>query len=161
MGSIQIAIHIDAPLDLVATLLQQVQRIPEWQYNVRDVKEIDGPMDHVKAAYTLVYRWMGRCMDRRMVITQYNPPEIVEQTATTTLGGSVCSCTHLEPAGIGTDIHWRVEYHLPGGFFGVAADRLLFRALYRRAMRKSIENLKALAEGKLPSHEPLRSSQRR
>jgi uncharacterized membrane protein len=160
MGSIQMAIHIDAPLDLVATLLQQVERIPEWQCNVSDVKEIDGPMDHVKAAYTLVYRRMGRCMDRRMVITQYNPPEIVEQTATTTLRGRMYSCTHLEPAGNGTDLHWRIVYHVPGAFLGVAADRLLFRAMHSRAMRKNIENLKAVAEGKPPSHGPLRSNQR-
>ena len=161
MSSIQMAIHIDAPLDIVATLLQQVQRIPEWQFNVCDVKDLDVRMDHVKAGCTLVYRCMGRCMDRRMVITQYNPPEIVEQTATTTLGGRMYSCTHLEPAGNGTDVHWRIVYHLPGRFFGVAADRLLFRAMHRRTVRKNIENLKALAEGKLPAHEPLRSSQRR
>jgi uncharacterized membrane protein len=161
MGSIQMAIHIDAPLDLVTTLLQQVERIPEWQYNVRDVKDIDGPMDHVKAAYTLVYRRMGRCMDQRMVITQYNPPEIVEQTAATPLGGRMYSCTHLEPAGNGTDVHWRIVYRLPGGFFGVAVDRLLFRAMHGRTMRKSIENLKTVAEGKPPPHGPLWGNKRR
>jgi uncharacterized membrane protein len=161
MGSIQMAIHIDAPPDLVVALLQQVERIPEWQYNVRDVKDIDGPMDHVNAAYTLVYRSMGCCMDRRIVITQHNPPEIVEQTATTTLGGRIYSCTHFEPAGNGADVHWRIVYRLPGGFFGVAADKLLFRAMHGRAMRKSLVNLKAVAEGKPPTHGPLRSNQRR
>jgi len=107
-----------------------------------------------------VYRSMGRCIDRRMVITQYNPPEIVEQTATSTLGGRIHSSTHLEPAGNGTDVHWRIVYHLPGGFFGVVADKLIFRAMHGRVMRNSIENLKAVAERKSPTYGLLRSNQR-
>jgi uncharacterized membrane protein len=156
MGRIQLDFHVNAPVEQVATLFQQVERVPEWQYDILEVKDVSGPLDHVGASYTLVYWRMGRRLAQRMVITKFEPLKMMEQTANTPLGGRMTSATRLESVPNGTDIHWQMDYRLPGGLIGGIADRLLFRAAFERTVKEYMENLDALAEGKMPPHASVR-----
>src|SRR5688572_30108943 len=60
MGQIRERIHIDAPPEKVWELGADAERFPEWQTGVVRVKDVSGPIDHVGAHYTMVYRTMGR-----------------------------------------------------------------------------------------------------
>lgn len=75
MGIIHLNFHINDPIEHVAMLYQQIERIPEWQYDILEVKDIDSPLNRVGASYTMVYWRMGRRLEQRMVVTQYDPPE--------------------------------------------------------------------------------------
>lgn len=155
MGTIHLSFHINAPIERVATLYQQIERIPEWQYDILEVKDVDGPL-RVGASYTMVYWRMGRRLEQRMVVTQYDPPRVMQQTANTPLGGRMTSTTHLQSSSDGgTDVRWQMEYYLPGGFLGVVLDRLLFRAAFERTVKQYNENFKALAEGTEPPYKPI------
>jgi len=70
MRTIRLNFHVNAPIERVAALYQQIERVPEWQYDILEVKDVDGPPDHVVASYTLVYWRMGRRLEQRMVVTQ-------------------------------------------------------------------------------------------
>lgn len=156
MGTISLNFHVNAPVERVAMLYQQLERIPEWQYDILEVKNVSGPPDHVGASYTLVYWRMGRPLEQRMVVTQYDPPRVMQQTANTPLGGRMTSTTRLQASDGGTDISWQMEYRLPGGFLGVLLDKVLFRVAFERTVKQYNENFKALAEGAVPPHEPVR-----
>lgn len=155
MGTISLNFHVDVPLERVAMLYQQLERIPEWQYDILEVKDVSGPLDHVGASYTLVYWRMGRRLEQRMLVTHNDPPRVMQQTANTPLGGRMTSTTHLEASEGGTDIHWQMEYRLPGGLVGVILDKVLFRVAFERTVKQYNENFKALAEGAVPPHEPV------
>lgn len=155
MGIIHLNFHINAPVERVATLYQQIERIPEWQYDILEVRDIDGPLNRVGASYTLVYWRMGRRLEQRMVVTQYDPPRVMQQTANTPLGGVMTSTTHLRPSNSGTDVSWQMEYRLPGGFLGNILDKLLFRVAFERTVKRYNENFKALAEGTELPYKPI------
>ncbi len=155
MGNIKLTIHVDASIEKVASLLSNIERIPDWQYDILEVKDVDGPL-YAGAGYTLVYWRMGQRLEQRMKVTIYNPPEVVEQTANTPLGGQMRSSTRLEAFKGGTDIHWQMDYSLPGGIMGDVIDFLFFRAVFKRTVMQYLANLKALAEGKVLPHPPIR-----
>ena len=156
MGHIRLTFHVNAPLERVAALYRDVERVPDWQYDILEVKDVSGPLDRVDASYTLVYWRLGRRLPQRMEITRYEPLALMQQTANTPLGGRMTSTTRLEPAAGGTDVHWEMDYRLPGGPLGELLDRLLFRRAFARTVREYNENFAALAEGRTPPHEPVR-----
>lgn len=155
MSTIRLTFHVNAPLEQVAALYRQLERVPEWQHDILEVKDASGPPDHVGATYTLVYRRMGRRLEQRMVVTRCEPPQLMQQTANTPLGGQMTSTTRLEPSRSGTEVHWQMDYRLPGGIVGALLDRLLFRAAFERTVREYNENFQALAEGREPPHTPI------
>ncbi|WP_062196161.1 SRPBCC family protein [Anaerolinea thermolimosa] len=154
VGIIRLNFHINAPIERVATLYQQIERIPEWQYDILEVKDVDGPL-RLGAAYTMVYWRMGRRLEQRMTVTRYEPPSVMQQTANTPLGGVMTSTTHLQPSEGGTDVRWQMEYRLPGGLLGSILDKLLFRAAFERTVTQYNANFKALAEGTELPYKPI------
>jgi hypothetical protein len=81
-----------------------------------------------------------------MLVTQYDPPRVIQQTANTPPGGRMASTTRLEASEGSTDIHWQMENHLPGGFLGVILDQVLFGAACECAVREYDEHFTALAK---------------
>ena len=54
----------------------------------------------------------------------------------------------LSERAIGTDVNVRVEYEFsPGGAFGKGIDAALLQRLNQANMRRTLQNLKQLAEG--------------
>jgi uncharacterized membrane protein len=51
------------------------------------------------------------------------------------------------PEGEGTRVTMSFEYEMPGGGVGKLVDRLLAERMNAQNLEKSLENLKALAEG--------------
>jgi hypothetical protein len=54
-GTISLNFLVDAPVERMATLYQRLERIPEWQTDILEVKNVSDPLDHVGASYPLVY----------------------------------------------------------------------------------------------------------
>jgi uncharacterized membrane protein len=70
----------------------------------------------------------------------------MELTGTTSHGGHAVTTTRYEPIASGTNVEVELDYELPGGFVGDAADRLFIERAMDRQISHSNENFKALAE---------------
>jgi len=153
MGHIRESIHIDAPIDQVWDLGAKSERYPEWQTGIVEVKNSTGPIDHVGAKHTAVYKSMGRTLEATFEVTRAEKPRLIEQKGTIPGGGHGTSLQTAEPAGGGTDITFTMDYSLPGGFVGGMADKLFMERALERDIRHSNENFKALceAEAKVPA----------
>jgi uncharacterized membrane protein len=153
MGHIRESIHIDAPIDQVWELSANCERFPEWQTGIVEVKDCTGPIDHVGAKYTAVYKSMGRKLEGTFEVTRAEKPRMIEEKATVPGGGHGNSIVTLDPAGGGTDVTLTFDYELPGGFIGDLANKLFMERALERDLRHSNENFKALceAEAKVPA----------
>ncbi len=146
MGHIRESIHVDAPIDQVWELGAKCERYPEWQTGIVEVKDCTGPIDHLGAKYTIVYKSMGRRLEATFEVTRAEKPRLMEQKGTVPGGGHGTSVQTLEPAGGGTDLTFTFDYELPGGFVGGMADKLFMERALERDIRHSNENFKALCE---------------
>lgn len=146
MGHIRESIHVDAPIDQVWELGANCERYPEWQTGVVEVRDCTGPIDHVGAKYTIVYKSMGRRLEATFQVTRAEKPRLVESKGTVPGGGHATSLQSAEPAGGGTDLTFTMDYELPGGFVGGLADKLFMERALERDIRHSNENFKALCE---------------
>jgi len=153
MGHIRESIHIDAPIGQVWELGAKCERYPEWQTGIVEVKDCTGPIDHVGAKYSIVYKSMGRRLDATFEVTRAEGPRLIEQKGTVPGGGHATFLQTAEPAGGGTDITLTMDYELPGGFIGDLANKLFMERALERDIRHSNENFKALceAEAKVPA----------
>ncbi len=153
MGHIRESIHIDAPIEQVWELGAKCERYTEWQTGVVEIRDCSGPIDHVGAKYSLVYKSMGRRLEGTFEVTRAEKPRLIEQKGTIPGGGRGTSVQTAEPAGGGTDLTFTMDYELPGGFVGGMADKLFMERALERDIRHSNENFKALceAEAKVPA----------
>ncbi len=153
MGHIRESIHIDAPIEQVWELGAKCERYTEWQTGVVEIRDCSGPIDHVGAKYSLVYKSMGRRLEGTFEVTRAEKPRLIEQKGTIPGGGRGTSVQTAEPAGGGTDVTFTMDYELPGGFVGGMADKLFMERALERDIRHSNENFKALceAEAKVPA----------
>lgn len=153
MGHIRESIHVDAPIDQVWELGAKCERYPEWQTGIVEVKDCTGPIDHVGAKYTSVYKAMGRSLEVTTEVTRAEKPRLIEDKLTVPGGGHGTSLLTAEPAGGGTDLTFIFDYELPGGFVGGMADKLFMERAIERDIRHGNENFKALceAEAKIPA----------
>lgn len=147
MGHLAETIHIDAPIDRVFAIGAAAERRPEWQISCVQVKDVDGPLDHVGAAYTSVNVVSGRRLEARWQVSRVEYPTLVEFTAVTGPTGTGHSVTRLESEGGGTRYSMEMDYALPNGIIGQVLDRFLVHPALVKDVRASEAMLKALVEG--------------
>lgn len=156
MSIINREFNVDKPLSEVWQFGLDSKRIPKWQYDISAVKNTTDPIAGVGQAYTLVYRMWGRYFDSPVQITRFEPPQTIETSGKTPIGGFYRSTTHMQAVGAGTHVGWQMEYQLPLGFIGKILDFLIFRKAFENTVRKYNDNFKAVVEGKLPPHQTVR-----
>jgi len=152
MQTIKLSFDVDKPLSEVWEFGLDSSRIPDWQFDISDVKNVSGPIQGVGYAYTLVYRMGGRDFDSPVRITRFEPPHTIETSGRTPIGGLFKSMTQMQAVESGTHIDWQMEYQLPLGFIGKILDFLQFRKAFKSTVRKYNDNFKALAEGRHLPH---------
>ncbi len=158
MSTIKLNFEVDKPLSDVWQFGLDSHRIPDWQFDISAVKNSTGFISGVGNAYTLVYRMGGRDFDSPVQVTRFEPPNHIETSGRTPIGGFFRSSTHMQAVGSGTHIEWQMEYKLPFGFIGKMLDFLIFRKAFENTVRKYNENFKAVVEGKQPPHKTVRRS---
>jgi uncharacterized membrane protein len=153
MGHIRETIHVDAPIEQVWELGANCERYLEWQTGIVEVKGCTGPIDHVGARYTAVYKAMGRTLEVTTEATRVEKPRLIESKLTVPGGGHGTTLQMAEPASGGTDLTFTLDYELPGGFVGGMADKLFMERAIERDIRHGNENFKALceSEAKVPA----------
>lgn len=152
MSTIKLGFDIDKPVSEVWQFGLDSTRIPEWQFDISDVKDVKGSISGVGHAYTLVYRMWGRDFDSPVQVTRFEPPHAIETSGKTPIGGLFRSTTHMQAVGTRTHVEWQMDYQLPLGTIGKILDLLIFRKAFENTVRKYNENFKAVLEGNSPPH---------
>ncbi len=155
MSTIKIGFDVERPLSEVWHFGLDSSRIPEWQFDISDVKGVSGPIQGVGYTYTLIYHMWGRDLDSPIQVTRFEPPHTLETSGRTPIGGSFRSTTHMKAIESGTHVDWQMDYQLPLGFIGSMLDVLLFRKAFENTVRKYNDNFKAVVEGKQPPHQTI------
>lgn len=144
MIELEIATHIDVPIETVFAYSTNNENDPTWMDEVRKVeKTSEGPIG-VGATFINYVDFMGRTFDDTHEVIEYEPNKkmtIVQRT-----GPVPFKATYLyQPVNEGTQFTMQIEAETKG-FFKVAAP-LVHRQL-RSQFEKNIGNLKTLLEKK-------------
>jgi uncharacterized membrane protein len=131
--TVQDAIDIEKPQELVYSLVRDLERAPEWQGSLESVDIHAG---------TEVRRVAGMRHEATFLIVEDDAPR---RLAITSEGGPVKARAtfDLEPHGDGTRVAFTMELDLHGA--SRIAGRLA-RTAARREIRTSLEHLKQVAE---------------
>lgn len=138
--------RIDAPVDRVWAVAIDANRIPEWQTNIVEMRDVSGPLDVVGTRYTAVNKLAGRRLESEWEVAKAEPNRLLELTGKAPGGGRAMNRIRLTPTDGATDFQVELDYELPGGFLGQFANRLIVERSLQRDVRHSSENFKALCE---------------
>ena len=129
MPTIDRRIDVDVPIERVVAVLDDPPRLAEYGPNVEraDVVRCEGrPGD----AFRVVYSVLGVCFPLTFAVTDHARPTAIAAQVEGGMTGS-----------------WaRIEYALPGGLLGRAADAVLVERLNEKNAERLLENLKLVAE---------------
>ncbi len=146
MPELRHEVRIDAPPDRVWAVATDANRLPEWQTNIVEVRDVTGRLDQVGARYTAINKLAGRPLEAEWEVTQAEPNRLLELTGKAPGGGRAMNRIRLIPSDGATDVKVELDYELPGGFLGQFANRLFVEHALQRDVRHSSENFKALCE---------------
>ena len=151
MGHIRETVHINAPIERVWKFINDYERVPEWQSNVLEIKDVTGVPGEVGFIYVSELRALGRKFDSETKITKSEAPRFLEQKFHMPGTGEAVSTSVLEstPDG-GTASTFTMDYKMGTAFLGGLADRFLFERSIERDIRHSNENMKELIEAEVP-----------
>ena len=142
-------LHIEAPPEKVWGLLCDTGRLTEWNVELAEVRDAEGPLDHPGAGYNQVFRFGGRrVVGGRFTIVAVEPGRSreVRVEPPPPMAKWARGRDWLEPANGGTNVYVDLEYEPKGGLAGKIFDRLLFQPMMSRGMDKNGRNLKRLLE---------------
>ncbi|MDQ3938031.1 MAG: SRPBCC family protein [Chloroflexota bacterium] len=146
MAQVRDQFRVNAPADRVWAVAIDANRIPEWQTNVVEVKDVSGPLDQVGARYSARNRLAGRPIEGEWEVTRAEPNRLLELKGTAPGGGRALNTVTFTQTDGATDVAVEFDYELPGGFLGQFANRLFVERALQRDVRHSGENFKALCE---------------
>jgi uncharacterized membrane protein len=146
MAEVQHEFRADSPTDRVWAVAIDANRIPQWQANVVEVRDMTGRLDQVGSRYSSVNRLAGRTIEGAREVTRVEAGRLVEVTCTAPGGGQAVNRVTFTAHAGATDVSIEFQYELPAGFLGQFANRLFVERALRRDIRHSSENFKALCE---------------
>jgi uncharacterized membrane protein len=146
MPEVRDQFRIEASPDRVWAVAIDASRIPEWQTNVVEVRDVTGRLDEVGTRYTSVIRIVGRPLEGEWEVTKAEPNRLLVLTGKVPGGGRAVNTVTFTPSAGSTDVTVELDYELPGGFLGQFANRLFVERALQRDVRHASENFKALCE---------------
>jgi uncharacterized protein YndB with AHSA1/START domain len=146
MAHIERTINIDATPEEVFAILTDLDRLPEW--STITVATHDAPEDHLQvgATFRQTLRVLGRNVDCDWRVTEVDRPRKVAYDATAPGGGQLRMAQQVHEDGTGSRVELDLDYELPGGFLGDAANWAFVERRNEREAEHSLHNLKDLVE---------------
>jgi hypothetical protein len=150
MARVQVATHVEASPEEVWDLLVQWERQPEWMVDARAVTvqgtRRDGEGVRLACRTDIAF---GLELDDILVVTGWQPPaSLAVSHEGPVMRGAGAFELHRTDAG--THLVWWEEFSTPLGAVGDAAATVLLVPWVRRIFRRSVANLKRLAERSSP-----------
>jgi coenzyme Q-binding protein COQ10 len=147
MARIKESVTIDSTPERVYHYLSRVDKWANWFSGLGDVKSLEGdgsPGTVVHQSYSLAGK------DVNVITT-------VKESAAKPGGGFIWRAErgggipgwqeiNIDPEGDKTVVTSELDYQMPGGILGKAADHLGVKATLERSLRHTLENLKNLTE---------------
>jgi carbon monoxide dehydrogenase subunit G len=135
----------DAPPDRVWRILADWRRYPSWMPDVAWVRHLGGPEDGEGMRLKVRTKVFGvPAANDVMMVTAWEPGRRMAIRHQGVVRGP--AEWRLDPVGEGTRFTWWEEVTMPPGRLGELALRIYW-PWQRRMFRRSIENLRRLAEG--------------
>jgi uncharacterized protein YndB with AHSA1/START domain len=138
-------IEIAAPRERVFELLLDPVRLDDWVTISRGVSDVPDGELRPGAEFRQRLRLGAAAFEVRWELIELDRPRLAEWDGRGPAGSTASVRYELADDGAGTRFRYRNEYRLPGGRLGAAAGRFTAGAA-KRAMRSSLERLKALLE---------------
>ncbi len=134
---------IDRPPDVVFAYIADVANNPLWQRGMREAHFTSGPPLRVGSTYAQVATFVGRRIESRFAIVEYEPGRLVK--GSTTVSPFPITFTRIvDPEGGGSRVTAIVEGR-PDGLFALASP--LVRRMVKASVARDYDNLKRLLEG--------------
>ena len=131
-----------APHD-VFEFIADVGNNPQWQRGMREAHFTSGPPLRVGSTYAQVATFLGRRLESRFEIVEYEPGHLVK--GSTTISPFPITFTRVvEAEGSGARVTAIVEGR-PNGMFALASP--LVRRIVAASVARDYDNLKLLLEG--------------
>ena len=146
MRHFRTSVQIEAPVERVWAVVARAERMPEWQSNIVEIKEVSGPLETVGASYVVVAHVPpGRRTEDRWEVTDVEVGRVLEATGAAPMGGSMRARNTLValdgPSGARTELTIEMDYDLPPGIVGKVTDRI-----FQHAVQASNTKLKQIVE---------------
>ena len=138
-------IEIAAPRERVFELLLDPNRLDDWVTISRGVSDVPQGELEPGAEFRQRMRLGAAAFEVRWRLVELSRPRLAEWEGHGPAGSAAFVRYELAEDSAGTRFRYRNEYRLPGGRVGAAAGRFTAGAA-KRAMRSSLERLKALVE---------------
>jgi uncharacterized membrane protein len=136
---------INVPIERVFDYMAEPNNFPEWDESIVENKDrTEGPV-RVGTSWTQVYRIMGKNLEIRRTVTEYERPHKIVWEAAMRGTKTSGACT-FESTGGGTKMILETELNLPGWFLGQFVDTLLLERYLNRLVAHNIATIKALLE---------------
>lgn len=144
MTKVERSTLIHAPLESIVAIVDDPHRLPDWYAGIEQV-EPDDLFPKPGGKVDMVYKAAGVTFN----ITQTSLERVPGQSGVFQLEGMIAGKNRmtLEPEGEGIRVTMAFDYEMPGGGLGKVMDKLLVERMNIQNLEKSLENLKALAEG--------------
>lgn len=139
--SLQAAIEIRAPADLVFAVLRAPERLPEWNTSVESARRAL-PGEEVCLGTRAVFagRLLGQILETETEVVLYEPPRLFATRAVR--GPRLNSRFELDPLTVGTRVRLDVSGEVPGGRLG----GILAEGFLKRELVASLERLRLICE---------------
>ncbi len=142
MGHYRKTFRIEAPLDQLWELMNDPERLPEWNRAFDRVDNATGRLDEVGTTYTQVMRVAGIELKGEWEITAVEAPRSREFQGKPP-GMSYCTGRELfEESRGGTDYTVEMDYKLIGGPVAPLIDRIVGRSFLSRVVDGNIKALR-------------------
>ena len=139
------SISVNASPEAVFRILEEPYFVPRYAPGVSSVDEVRRTEQHIDDSFKVHYSVLGLKFPTRFVVTHYNQNSRITSRIEGPMTGTF-DWTLAERAN-GTDVNVRVEYEFAaGGVFGKGIDAALLQRLNQANMRRTLQNLKQLAE---------------
>ena len=136
-------IVINRPPEVVFDYIADVANNPLWQRGMREAHFTSGPPLRTGSTYAQVATFLGRRLESRFVIVEFEPGRLVK--GSTTISPFPITFTRIvEPDGKGARVTAIVEGR-PDGLFALASP--VVRRMVKASVARDYENLKRLLEG--------------
>ena len=147
MAKLDLRIFIRATPERVWEILSDLEGQQRWMVDLRSLQITSQQKSGIGTEMDVTSDLFGRPVIKdRMVITAWDPPHRYDVKHVGSFSGT--GSFILEPVRGGTVFTWIEEFEPPLGFVGEAGHSLFVGPHLRRVFRRSMDNVRALAEGR-------------
>lgn len=144
MPRIQKAATVNAPVDRVFQAIDDPEMMERYVPSVTKVSDVERTDARLGDTFRVTYEMLGIHFDQHFTYSEYDRPRKIAAGFTGAMTGTM-RC-QLEPLDTGTHVTLEIDYQMPGGVLGKAANRLVAERMNEQTAERMLENIKAQVE---------------